>query len=194
MAKMCITLTMVATLPSSIRLAFRPSKRGFLLALINSSLAFFLFSFQVHEKSILIVALPVLLYFPYDPKTTFWFLQISTFSMFPLLHKDKLIYGFVGMVLFYHMYPTLFPVDSKRDNIRQVDKYLDYGYVVSMFGGVGLVLCYMFVPPPINLPHLFSLLLSAYCCAHFFLFLAYFNHQQFTVNGDEVSMKKYKKL
>ena len=47
MAFTCLISTLIAILPSSIHLLFNPRKEIFLLSLINSSLAFFLFSFQV---------------------------------------------------------------------------------------------------------------------------------------------------
>lgn len=93
--------TLTAILPSSIDLFVRPNINKFVPALINSSLAFFLFSFQVHEKSILLVCIPVLLYLPNDPVPCFWFLIISTVSMYPLFMKDQLIIAFYALVLFY---------------------------------------------------------------------------------------------
>lgn len=47
MAGLCIAVTMAATLPSCIHLFLKPKKQSFILSLIISSLAFFLFSFQV---------------------------------------------------------------------------------------------------------------------------------------------------
>lgn len=47
MAITCLISTLIAILPSSIHLLLNPRKEIFLLSLINSSLAFFLFSFQV---------------------------------------------------------------------------------------------------------------------------------------------------
>lgn len=101
MARLCMLSTLVAILPSSIDLFLRPSIKKFVPALINSSLAFFLFSFQVHEKSILLVAIPVMMYFPQKPIMCFWFLIISTFSMLPLLIKDNLIIAFIALNIFY---------------------------------------------------------------------------------------------
>ena len=46
----------VSLLPSLYTLFRRPSNRNFRLCLAISSLSFFLLSFQVHEKSILLVA------------------------------------------------------------------------------------------------------------------------------------------
>lgn len=48
MAVYCAICTIVALLPSCIHLIRNPQKDKFLLCLINSSLAFFLFSFQVN--------------------------------------------------------------------------------------------------------------------------------------------------
>lgn len=47
MALICIGCTLIAALPTNIAVFRNRSKLGFLLALFNTSLAFFLFSFQV---------------------------------------------------------------------------------------------------------------------------------------------------
>ncbi|XP_031339887.1 dolichyl pyrophosphate Man9GlcNAc2 alpha-1,3-glucosyltransferase [Photinus pyralis] len=101
MFRYCTVATFVAVLPSSIDLFLRPNVKKFVIALINSSLAFFLFSFQVHEKTILVVALPVMLYLPVEPIVCFWFLILSVFSMVPLLLKDELMVATISLVLFY---------------------------------------------------------------------------------------------
>lgn len=48
MAVCCIVCTLIAVLPSCLNLFRYPRKEAFLLSLINCSLAFFLFSFQVN--------------------------------------------------------------------------------------------------------------------------------------------------
>ncbi|KAF5903192.1 dolichyl pyrophosphate Man9GlcNAc2 alpha-1,3-glucosyltransferase, partial [Clarias magur] len=88
-------MTLLFTLPSSIKLLTKPTLWQFKLALVNSSLAFFLFSFQVHEKSILLPALPVCLVMNELPLMAIWFLMLSTFSMLPLLLKDGLLLPYV---------------------------------------------------------------------------------------------------
>lgn len=47
MALVCLSCTLLAVLPSCIHLLFNANKNAFILSLINCSLAFFLFSFQV---------------------------------------------------------------------------------------------------------------------------------------------------
>ncbi|XP_060533627.1 dolichyl pyrophosphate Man9GlcNAc2 alpha-1,3-glucosyltransferase [Cylas formicarius] len=101
MMRLCMFTTLSAILPSCADLFLRPNLRKFVLSLINCSLGFFLFSFQVHEKSILLVAIPVLLYFPYAPFVCFWFLCISIFSMIPLLIKDNLTVALIALTVFY---------------------------------------------------------------------------------------------
>ena len=101
LARICFMTTTIAILPSSVDLYIRPVKEKFVVSLINSALAFYLFSFQVHEKSILLAAIPVVLYLHKDPLPCFWFLLISTFSMLPLLIKDGLYQAYFALSLFY---------------------------------------------------------------------------------------------
>lgn len=55
---------------------------------------------QVHEKTILLVALPVALYLPLDPLPCLICLQTATFSMLPLLRQDDLLdaYAIVSLL------------------------------------------------------------------------------------------------
>uniref|UniRef100_A0A0N4VT99 Alpha-1,3-glucosyltransferase n=1 Tax=Haemonchus placei TaxID=6290 RepID=A0A0N4VT99_HAEPC len=55
---------LLASIPSLVLLFLRPTTKNFTLSLFITSLAFFLFSFQVHEKSILLAAVPALLLLP----------------------------------------------------------------------------------------------------------------------------------
>ncbi|KAL7739348.1 hypothetical protein ACLKA6_003959 [Drosophila palustris] len=63
MALICLGTTLLTVLPTNIILFWRHSKSMFLLTLFNTAAAFFLFSFQVHEKSILLIALPAICLF-----------------------------------------------------------------------------------------------------------------------------------
>jgi alpha-1,3-glucosyltransferase len=47
LALVCLVATAAASLPSNLILFMQPTKANFVLSLINTSLAFFLFSFQV---------------------------------------------------------------------------------------------------------------------------------------------------
>lgn len=214
MALTCFSLTISSIVPSSINLLMRPTKKSLLYSLVNSSLAFFLFSFQVHEKTILLASLPVMLLFPLDPIPCLWFLQISTFSMFPLIIKDNLLIGFLALSSFYILVVKLlsevyfkndkiqfgryfdvfllrnfFNLNSVNPNKTQssknipeisfIDKSMLYGFYLSFIGSLTILLCSFTITPSTNLPHLFPLIISAYSCGHFLLFLMYFNVKQF---------------
>jgi alpha-1,3-glucosyltransferase len=64
------------------------NRRGFLLSLFNVSLIFFLFSYHVHEKSIMLPVLPALLLFPWYPYPTLWFVSVASLSLYPLLLEE----------------------------------------------------------------------------------------------------------
>lgn len=121
LAKICLILTTFSVLPSCINLYLNPQKERFIISLINCALAFFLFSFQVHEKSILLVAIPVLLYFESNPFPCFWFLIISHFSMLPLFIKDGLYMAYCVTLIFYFFFvfwthPNLFDNNELLNN------------------------------------------------------------------------------
>lgn len=66
-----------------------------------SSFAFFLFSYQVHEKSILLPLLPVTLLAPEVPRAAAWLVPVATFSMFPLLKRDGLQAAYAACLLLW---------------------------------------------------------------------------------------------
>ncbi|CAB4005203.1 dolichyl pyrophosphate Man9 c2 alpha-1,3-glucosyltransferase-like [Paramuricea clavata] len=114
LVKICGCSTVAFVLPSNLMLALRPSPKSFLLALVNSSLAFFLFSYHVHEKSILLVTLPASLLLPLQPLETIWFLFITLFSMIPLLEKDGLLLAYIPCMLLFLLLAFSFHLDLKR--------------------------------------------------------------------------------
>ncbi|XP_076289731.1 dolichyl pyrophosphate Man9GlcNAc2 alpha-1,3-glucosyltransferase-like isoform X1 [Lasioglossum baleicum] len=118
LATICLAATTAAALPSCIDVYLKPRKERFVISHINCALAFFLFSFQVHEKSILLVAIPVLLHFQDDPFPCFWFLIISHFSMLPLFMKDNLYLAYWITLIFYTlatlwMYPDILSCEKQ---------------------------------------------------------------------------------
>lgn len=202
MAQMCLSMTAVAALPSCLDMFFRINRKKFILCLINVSLAFFLFSFQVHEKSILLVAIPVALHLPEDPFMCFWFLLVSSFSMIPLLIRDGLIVPFVGTNIIYICFFTIClrlgrlnasifsfmnanmvykAMLEKKPMSSVVLKLLSTAFFFSILGMFWLTIGSVFVEPPPQYPDLFPLLVSVYSCCHFVMFFIYFNYQQMCI-------------
>ena len=86
-----------------------PTQHRFLYTLIACSLAFFMFSFQVHEKTILLPALPVALVTHREGLVAVWFQLIAAFSMAPLLYKDGQTPQYAACCLIYLGAAVLYP-------------------------------------------------------------------------------------
>ncbi|XP_076580357.1 dolichyl pyrophosphate Man9GlcNAc2 alpha-1,3-glucosyltransferase [Chaetodon auriga] len=201
------TCTLLAVLPSSVRLLTKPTFWQFKLALVNSSLAFFLFSYQVHEKSILLAALPVCLLMNDLPLVVIWFLQASTFSMVPLFLKDGLLVPYVVTslaFLFLSIYLLSALEHCSEEELRMgayrkllfclpkldLGRIVRWKFYVSVAVMAGLsVLSVALVPPP-HLPDLFPVLVSTAAFLQFFGTFVYFNIVQFSGPPNRKSQKK----
>ncbi len=112
---LCAIITLAYSLPSCLTVLRQPTPRNLTLSLVNVSFAFFLFSFQVHEKSILLVAAPIAAHLAVsccskkaleecrrqEKFVCAWFLIVSTLSMMPLLIKEGLVVPTLGLTGFY---------------------------------------------------------------------------------------------
>uniref|UniRef100_A0A3P9AJP2 Alpha-1,3-glucosyltransferase n=1 Tax=Esox lucius TaxID=8010 RepID=A0A3P9AJP2_ESOLU len=180
-----LAATLLAALPSSIKLLTKPTLWQFKLALVNSSLAFFLFSFQVHEKSILLPALPVCLLLGDLPLPAVWFLQASTFSMLPLFLKDGLFVPYAvtsSAFVFYSVYLLSALEHSSEEELQlkslSLLPFLSQSpgqFYLSVAAMAGLSFMSVALAPPARLPDLFPLLVSVFSFLHFLGLLLYFN-------------------
>lgn len=171
---MCLITTAVFILPSSLHLLLRKStSTNFLLSLVNSSLAFFLFSYHVHEKSILLVVLPVTLLLPYYPFICNWFIHLATFSLLPLMSEEGNIIPTAAVtVLFYQMSHNIL---AKNDTIPT---WLITIRTISYTTCVIYLFISTTIAPPANKPHLFPVINTLLSSAHFVFFLLIFNYCQ----------------
>merc|ERR1712228_80161 len=106
--------TLIGCSPS-ILLIFKPTPKFFLYSLCISSLSFYLFSYQVHEKNIMFALMPISLFIleaPYFISSLSW---IAMFSMLPLLKKDGLLYWYwVLNLLYYAVTSWIQPLNSMQ--------------------------------------------------------------------------------
>jgi hypothetical protein len=72
-----------------------------LLALFAVSSAFFLLSYQVHEKSVLLPLMPMALLVRRWPAVATWYSAVAVWSMWPLLAKDGLLLPAVLLTALY---------------------------------------------------------------------------------------------
>ncbi|KAL9181930.1 hypothetical protein ACHAXT_012273 [Thalassiosira profunda] len=141
-----------------------------------TSLAFFLASFQVHEKGILIPLAPISLLMTQAPHFASFFALLSTWSLWPLLVIDRLTDAYFCCLVIYLCMDSMIRVpltqlpsyDEKVDifSDRYVTKYIPtLGYAAMVL----LHLLEWFVVPPQRLPDLFPVLWSLVGCGFFCL-------------------------
>jgi len=94
-------LTILSTVPTIIMIFKRPNIRTFIISAFNISMSFFLFSYMVHEKSILLPLLPfaILLYNYVHVYTTV--MLFGLFSNFFLLRRDFCTEAYFGILILY---------------------------------------------------------------------------------------------
>ncbi|RXN35569.1 dolichyl pyrophosphate Man9 c2 alpha-1,3-glucosyltransferase [Labeo rohita] len=178
-------LTLLFNLPSSLKLLSKPTLWQFKLALVNSSLAFFLFSFQVHEKSILLAAfmLPLLvkdgLLLPYVVTSlAFLFLSLYLLSALERSTEEALRLGFYHQ-LTQHWLPKL--------NLSRIIKW-KFWFSLAAMAAVSFMSVWL--EPPAKFPDLFPVLVSILSFLHFLGFVIYFNLVQLMEPQRKKSQKK----
>lgn len=197
MAKLCLLTTCLVVIPCLYDVFMNKSVMKFKYCLINSALSFYLFSYQVHEKTILLAAIPALLILPQEPLACIWFLCISVFSMLPLLLKDKLLIPYIALsTLFVLTFEccSFNEVSSRKgsesSNKQSVFAFLvhniKYLYNLSLIVCLVLTISCLTIIPPKRYPDIWPLIVSVYSCVHFIGFLVYFNVKQWTNKGVKV--------
>nr|XP_002129715.1 dolichyl pyrophosphate Man9GlcNAc2 alpha-1,3-glucosyltransferase-like [Ciona intestinalis] len=184
--RLCSCSTLLLSLPSCLHLMFHPNVKALKLSLVNVSLMFFLFSYQVHEKSILISAVSaILICEKLSPYLVVWFLHMTTFSMSPLLTKDGLmmqqytssvLFLFITMLCFWHHNHVRLNKQGKFHNVA-------HGlYWMSIICTYLLGIISILTKPPEKYPDIFPVLISIFSCAAFLLSAACFHVYQFVPN------------
>ncbi|XP_075529142.1 ALG6 alpha-1,3-glucosyltransferase garnysstan [Dermacentor variabilis] len=172
---------------SAVDVLLRPMPERFRFSLINCSLAFFLCSYQVHEKTILFPALAFYLILHKHPGLVVWFSTVATFSMFPLLYKDGLATPYIALVVLnlVFVYQAYLKDASRSTRVTLL-------FMLSLAGCVALNVLHLTMPPPARYPDLHQLLNAAYSCGHFVLFLIYTHYLQFQLPASRFTKIKKK--
>jgi len=135
----------------------------------STALAFFLASFQVHEKSILMALAPISLLVWSDSCFTHWFAIVATWTLWPLLCVDRLEVAYSCMMTLYLVLVWIFvdnyPIglSSCFNNNLMTRTILP----LSGFGMLSLHILQLMVPPPSTLPDLFPVMWSIAGCGMF---------------------------
>ncbi|XP_051127415.1 probable dolichyl pyrophosphate Man9GlcNAc2 alpha-1,3-glucosyltransferase isoform X2 [Andrographis paniculata] len=187
----CLAATALSSLPSMIQLVWSPTKLGFLHGLANCSSAFYLFSYQVHEKSILLPLLPASFLAMEEPFIFQWLIFHGLLSMFPLLKRDKLVIPYTAL---YLLFILLYRAPGGRNDTKETDSISSILKSVSFAISILLHMIYMAITPPDKYPFLFEAIIMMFCFAQFLLVFIYLNTKQwqFSENPIQPDTKKKK--
>lgn len=190
-----LVLTLLLLVPTSVLLANkgqRCSAKQMSQALTVSALAFFLGSFQVHEKSLLLALVPAsLLHDSDDFALGAWFQCTGLFSMLPLLVKDALVvpactclglYATLAAVLGGPVSPTHHHDAAARASLGPSLRTALYTLSYTLMGLV--CVAWSTLEPPKSLPDLFPVLVALLSCAN--LCVAYAIYSYLLLVGDGV--------
>ncbi|KAI4346869.1 hypothetical protein L6164_007732 [Bauhinia variegata] len=189
------TATILTCLPSMIQQIKSPSPQGFLYGLLNSSFSFYLFSFQVHEKSILLPLLPASLLAVEEPFLFRWFMQFAMLSMFPLMRRDELVLAYVSLLALFVLIFNA-PGQQTQHKIRENNCFTGIAimYLPILCCFFILHIVYLTVRPPDKYPFLFEAVIMLLCFSQFILITLCTNLKQWTLKKPVKSEEMKKKL
>ena len=188
LAKISTALVLASALPSLLILFIKPSEKNLRITLTISSLSFYLFSFQVHEKTILMAAMWVYIYNYFIVQNGFrpsffllhdhfdsvtLFLDASSFSMYSLCIKDVNPEIIVFFILFHLAVRIMEESDSYLVNYAKSFQLAVYLAIAGL---------QLFGEPPARYPHLFDLMNAAFSFVNFSIFFLYLNFILVKVN------------
>jgi len=164
--------TLLGCLPTIIMLMKRPNRKAFIMSIFNISMSFYMFSYMVHEKTILLPLLPLtMLFYTYCHVFTTMML-FGLFSNFFLLRRDECTIPYFAILILY----TVIGYDYETAYVESMDKiqksktlWVDiaielvkenHRLIKVMTMGVILYFHVMewFIVPPARLPDIFLVL------------------------------------
>ena len=146
--------TLAAATPAAVRQVAAPSVPGLAYSLASSAFAFYMFGYQVHEKSILLPLLPITLAAAREPTLAALLPAVAAFSMWPLLARDGVWAAYAGCLLVWGGLAAPFVGGGWR---RQAS------VVASVAGAAALHAAAALTPPPESLPWLWDAVMTGAC-------------------------------
>lgn len=123
----------------------------------TSALAFFLASFQVHEKSLLLAICPFSLLVLDRPLLVSWSIVAGTWTMFPLLHRDGQVVPYLFTLALYCVVCAC-TIDREQGKTRSSAPLLRLVIYASSLAMVCLHVASHCVTPPPSMPDLWPVL------------------------------------
>jgi alpha-1,3-glucosyltransferase len=169
-----LTLTMLLIVPACYKLfcvgrrdrGDANDQRLLLWAISSTGLAFFLASFQVHEKSILMALAPISLLD--DFSFVQWFSIVSTWTLFPLIQVDRLQVAYFCTLAIFASLSWPCAEGHERTNSASFFDCCTLTKLIVSASYVGMAMLHVLevtIPAPPHLPDLFPVLWSVAGCA-----------------------------
>jgi len=172
LVKASLACTLGGLLPSCYDAFRRPTFQRFLYTLTASAFSFYLFSFQVHEKTILFPLLPLMMLCGDSPALSatniVWLSIVATFSMYPLLKRDGLSIAYLATLALWVVVGAFAsePAAASKDLAERIRNVL---HMISLSGMVVIHLAAAILPIPPRYPDIFTYLFVGWSFVHFFI-------------------------
>lgn len=180
-----LSLTILMLAPSSFRLFCAGSRtvqplgadwlqtRNVLLwGSASSALAFFLASFQVHEKSILMALTPISFLITEDATFCEWFSIVAAWSLWPLVQLDRLqlmYFCTIGIFVCFSQMKSMLLFETKRDGFFERNLWCSWIPPTTYSLMIAMHIIETLVKPPRTLPDIFVVLRIIIGCGFFCL-------------------------
>ena len=153
------------------------------------SLSFYLFSYNVSEKSIMLPFLAYLLCFFYLSEILPSFYLVSMFSLQNLLEEDNLLFPyFIFMIMFYFISKFIQDMFKINEFIKKEKKYkinftilFNILEIVIIIFIIGYNICKIFIIFPSNVLEFFPIINCIFSFCYFLFIFIYANIQIFTI-------------
>ena len=193
--RVSLLATFISILPTGMTISLFPRKELLPWAMASSAWGFFLFSFQVHEKSVLLPLLPMTVLLGGDGGLgtevrawVGWANMLGVWTLFPLLKRDELRVPYFVLSLLWAYLLGLPPTSlslyasrgSRPQGLSTITKVVHLGFYAAM---VVWHLLEASVPPPEGKPDLWVVLNAVLGAAGFAICLVWCTWQLIVKSG-----------
>ena len=145
---------------------------------------------QVHEKSILLPLMPVMLLGSDQPIVSRWLPPVACFSMYPLLKKDGLTLAYIALMLLWGAmtWPAVgeerkeYQTEASRDQEQEREseewrRVLLIGLYVSVGVAAGIHAAPLIWKAPKQYPYIFDAMITSFSFLHILGLAVYLQYQ-----------------
>ncbi|KAL8630340.1 hypothetical protein Q9189_003977 [Teloschistes chrysophthalmus] len=170
MQRISTVVTLISILPSTMTISLFPHRELLPWAMASTAWGFFLCSFQVHEKSVLLPLLPMTILLGSDGGLGVemrawigWANMLGVWTLFPLLKRDELRLPYAVLALLWSWLLGLPPTSlslyfgrqSQKGGLTILTKMMHLGFYIAM---IAWHIGEAFMPPPEDKPDLWVVL------------------------------------